>query len=55
MIFADVNGDGRINSLDLAAVRQRLNTALPAAVPQARSRGAAGDSGGAAPRGVARR
>ena len=29
--FADVNTDGRINVLDLAAVRARLNLALPAA------------------------
>jgi len=32
-VFADVNGDGRINALDLSAVKQRLNSILPAGAP----------------------
>ena len=32
---ADANGDGRINALDLAAVKQRLNSRLPEPTPQA--------------------
>jgi hypothetical protein len=47
-MFSDVNADGKINALDLAIVKQRLNNRLPAATGPAAVAAAPSSSGPAA-------